>query len=208
MPDELDDDLQGLLDQLTDEEFAVIPDAPEPDDLELENEPEPESDEPDPILDLKPSDTVVKPAEDLHVEDSRRYEGSIVQAGEDVDTGGGFSPELEKYYQRMDDVTGEVLQACRSDRQETQDVINECQSAISIAKGKNVAPARMWVDALVKAVEVKAGINSTAVKMVEANVKLLAATKSGIQINQQINAGVSSSLEDILSDPIGDDDEF
>jgi len=66
----------------------------------------------------------------------------------------------------------------------------------------------MWVDALVKAVEVKAGINSTAVKMVEANVKLLAATQSGIQINQQINTGASSSLEEILSDPIGDDDEF
>jgi hypothetical protein len=108
----------------------------------------------------------------------------------------------------MDDVTNEVLQACRSDRQEVQNVINTCQKEIEDAKAAKHPPARMWVDGLVKAVEVKGGINSTAVKMVEANIKLLAATKAGVQINQQINAGGNVNLDEVLSEPLGDDDEY
>lgn len=119
--------------------------------------------------------------------------------------------DLNKYLVRLDGVTDEILDACRSDRQEAQEVINMFRREIEGAANKNQVP-RMYVDGLVKAVEVKANINMTAVKMMEANAKMLASTKAttNIQVNSQ-NVNVASNdqdLERILDEPMTPDDEY
>jgi hypothetical protein len=102
----------------------------------------------------------------------------------------------------MDGVTQEVLQACQSDRQEAQDVINMLRQQIDNAHNGSNAPQRMYVDGLVKMVEVKAGINATAVKMMEGVGKMLAATKAGVNI-QNNNVNVSGGeLDEILAQDV------
>ena len=79
----------------------------------------------------------------------------------------------------------------------------------AIQKGRE--PARMFVDGLVKAIEVKANVNMTAVKMMEANSKMLAAIKAsgGIQVNNQNLSVVNNhDLEQILDQPMTHEDEF
>lgn len=126
------------------------------------------------------------------------------------------SVDTEKYFQALDEVTQEVLDACRSDRQEAQDIIGLFRTEINNATTQNRQPARMYVDGLVKALEVKTNINSTAVKMIETNAKMLAALKVNAGPNVQINnANVTggltetdSSLEKILSEPMTHEDDF
>ena len=149
------------------------------------------------------TDDVILQADNL---DEREIE--ITPSVQTVETPTIPSIDVVKYHQRLDQVTEDVLSACRADRQETQDVIDLLRRQIDDAVNKNLPPARMWVDGLVKAVEVKAGINATAVKMVEANAKMLAATKAGVQIlNQNIQSG-TEDLEDVLSKPLTEFDEF
>lgn len=120
---------------------------------------------------------------------------------------------INKYLDRLDGVTDEVLNACRADRQEAQDVILLLRSQINDAIANQKQPSRMWVDGLVKAVEVKSLVNMTAVKIIEANAKILAATKAG-GTNVQVNnnsvtvAGTDKDLEKILDEPLTADDEF
>ena len=108
----------------------------------------------------------------------------------------------------MEAVTDEVLKACRSDRQETQDVIDLLRGQIDNATNANTQPQRMWVDGLVKAVEVKANINSTAVKIMEANARMIAATKAGINILNQNVQGGQTDLNDVLDQPMEPEDEY
>lgn len=119
---------------------------------------------------------------------------------------------INKYLDRLDGVTEEVLNACRADRQEAQDVILLLRSQINDAITNNKQPSRMWVDGLVKAVEVKSTVNMTAVKIIEANAKILAATKAGstIQVNNNnvTVAGGDKDLEKILDEPLTFEDEF
>lgn len=120
---------------------------------------------------------------------------------------------INKYLDRLDGVTDEVLNACRSDRQEAQEVILLLRSQINEAITNNKQPSRMWVDGLVKAVEVKSTVNMTAVKIIEANAKILAATKAS-GTNVQVNnnsvtvAGTDMDLEKILDEPLTSDDEY
>jgi hypothetical protein len=193
-----DDELRDLLAQLDDEENVVeqiedeINNVIEDESIDLE---ESEQDE---IIDdsiectLKPLDT-------------RRIEEITTAV---VETQSTPAIDVVKYHERLDQVTTEVLTACRADRQEAQDVIELLRMQIDDAISKTHAPQRMWVDGLVKAVEVKAGINATAVKIIEANAKMLAATRAGVNIlNQNIATG-SQDLEDILNQPLTDLDEF
>src|SRR6185436_14193794 len=117
--------------------------------------------------------------------------------------------DVIKYHERLDAVTDEILNACRADRQESQDVINLYRGAIDNANLAGRDPARMYVDGLVKAIEVKSNINMTAVKVLEANAKMLAATKAGgtlIQNNiNQTNGSSDVDLQRVL-DKLGDDD--
>jgi hypothetical protein len=68
----------------------------------------------------------------------------------------------------------------------------------------------MYIDGMVKAVEVKANINMTAVKMIEANAKMLAATKatSNVLVSNNVSVGGDLDLEKILSEPITQEDEY
>jgi len=116
--------------------------------------------------------------------------------------------DLSKYHENLEAVTDEVLKACRSDRQETQDVIDLLRGQIDNATNANTQPQRMWVDGLVKAVEVKANINSTAVKIMEANARMIAATKAGINILNQNVQGGQTDLNDVLDQPMEPEDEY
>ena len=119
-----------------------------------------------------------------------------------------------KYLKDLEDVTAEVLDACRSDRQEAQDTINIFRKQIIDAIEANRAPARMFIDGLVKAIEVKTNINGTAVKMIETNAKMLAALKvsagTNVQINNMTGGGseADNSLERILDEPMSHEDEY
>lgn len=122
--------------------------------------------------------------------------------------------DMRKYYAQIDSVTNEILQGVRSDRQEAQDAINLLKNEIDKATGAGQNPARMYVDNFIKALEVKTNINMTAVKAMEAKAKSFAATKVGLviqnnnQVNNNINPADNATLADILSKPLGPDDEF
>lgn len=206
MTDDNDDELQSLLDQLDDDEDVVDQIEDEVSRI-TEGEVEvvdsesmvAESDDSENV-DLEPAECALQPVDTRQIEE---ISTTIVAEVPTVPT-----VDVVKYHERLDQVTIEVLAACRADRQETQDVIDLMRLQIDDAVNKSQSPSRMWVDGLVKAVEVKAGINATAVKIIEANAKMLAATKAGVNIlNQNVNTG-SQDLEDVLSRPLTDIDEF
>jgi len=204
---DIDDELRDLLDQLDDgeeiaeqldDEISKITES-EAEIIDSEDTEEGAGDD-EPEGDIS-SECALRPVDTRQVSDV----STTVVASNSVE-----APiiDVTKYHERLDQVTTEVLAACRADRQEAQDVIELLRLQIDDAVNKSQAPQRMWVDGLVKAVEVKAGINATAVKIVEANAKMLAATRAGINIlNQNVNTG-SEDLEDILSRPITDIDEY
>ena len=197
------DELQDLLDQLDDEEDVVEQIT---DEIDRITEDEAESIESESIADESDEeiDSSIECA--LQPIDTRQIEE--ISTAIAAETPVAPAIDVVKYHERLDQVTIEVLTACRADRQETQDVIDLMRLQIDDAVNKSQSPSRMWVDGLVKAVEVKAGINATAVKIIEANAKMLAATKAGVNIlNQNVNTG-SQDLEDILSRPLTDFDEF
>jgi hypothetical protein len=209
--DDLDDDLQELLDQLDsadsdDDAIEQMIDEVEDEIEDLEDKVE-ELEEPE---DDEVSLSVVAPDDEevLRPTDFREVEIITNSTPEMLDEPTPPSVDVMKYHDKLDQVTTEVLSACRADRQEAQDVIDLLRLQIDDAVNKTQAPARMWVDGLVKAVEVKAGINATAVKIIEANAKMLAATKAGVNIlNQNIQSG-TEDLEDVLSRPLTENDEF
>lgn len=221
---DLDDDLQDLLNELdsTDDvdvvEQMIEETEEEVDELEdkVQESEEPESEELeegleelveglddfDEVLVDAEEEVLLKPTDVREVEDMTDSTTALIE--EPVHP----SVDVMKYHDKLDLVTTEVLSACRADRQETQDVIDLLRLQIDDAVNKTQTPSRMWVDGLVKAVEVKAGINATAVKIIEANAKMLAATKAGVNIlNQNISSG-TEDLEDVLSRPLTEDDEF
>jgi LEA14-like dessication related protein len=67
----------------------------------------------------------------------------------------------------------------------------------------------MYIDGLVKAVEVKANINQNAIKMMEANSKMIASMKpgSGTTINNNLQVN-NSELDEILNNPVPQDGEL
>lgn len=218
-----DDELQSLLDQLDDQDKLV-------ESMEEEAEPkgtdgdaaskgeEGEKGEPGepeeplfaaPEVTLRPNEEPPIQLDGLVATDARRHdsEKSTIKQSTPSETVELENPN-QKYLDLTEDVTNDVLAACRSDRQEAQDVINIYKKAIEDAQNHNSPPARMWVDGLVKAVEVKAGINGNAIKALEANAKMLAATKAGTQINQQINVGDAGNLDEVLQQELGSEDEY
>lgn len=108
--------------------------------------------------------------------------------------------DVRKQFEQFDAVAEEVIQGVRFDRQETQDGINLCRAEIqkAIAAGQN--PPRMWVDNLAKMLEIKATVNLTGIKALEAKAKLLAATKAGIQVqnNNLLQSNVSTQADNAL----------
>jgi len=110
--------------------------------------------------------------------------------------------DIAKYLDKMEVVSDEVLQACRSDRAEAQEVINMLRGQCDEAHSKNHPPARMYVDGLVKAVEVKANINTNAVKVMEGVAKMIAATRSSLNINNNTLNVSTTELDEILNGPV------
>jgi hypothetical protein len=211
MSKEIDDELKDLLDQL-DEQDEFLPSEEEiaeaQQELEPEPEPEPEAFEPevlepedDPVVSLAVTgdEKVARPIDEVsEIADQHRFDGnhqfSEVVVEEEV-------AEANKYLDKMDEVSEEVLQACQADRQEAQDVINMLRKQCEDAHSNQRIPARMYVDGLVKAVEVKANINGNAVKVMEGVAKMIAATKASTNI-QNNNMNVSNAeLDEILSKP-------
>jgi hypothetical protein len=207
--DQLDDDIIDQLDdqdveQIDDEISRITEDEAEVIESESTTDDE-ESEEPDEVSDSTPDKVPDSTECALQPLDTRQIE-EITEVSTEIQE----TPAIDvvKYHDRLDTVTTEVLTACRSDRQEAQDVIDLLRLQIDDAVNKSQSPQRMWVDGLVKAVEVKAGINATAVKIIEANAKMLAATKAGVNIlNQNVNTG-SQDLEELLSRPLTDLDEY
>lgn len=111
--------------------------------------------------------------------------------------------DISEFKERLDSLTEEVLNSCRNDRSEAQDVINLLRDKIDDCPGH---PPRMYIDGLVKAVEVKANISQNAIKMMETNIKFLSSTKPAIQMNQGIITGTDANLEELLNQPLLDDD--
>jgi len=116
-----------------------------------------------------------------------------------------YDVDVTKYFERYDSMAEEIFAACRDDRLEAQEVIIMCREQIGEAIDNDQSPSRMYVDSLVKAVEVKANVNDTAVKMIDAGAKLLSAAKNQINI-QQNNVSIGDDLDDILNRPM--DDEY
>ena len=112
--------------------------------------------------------------------------------------------DVVQYFERYDAMAEEIFAACRNDRREAQEVIALCKEQIGEAIDNDRSPARMYVDSLVKAVEVKANVNDTTVKMIDAGAKLLAAAKNQINI-QQNNVSIGDDLDDILNRPMNDE---
>lgn len=213
---ELDDEMKGLLGQLdetpdyvTDRMFADMPGV--------------EGDASPPMTIVQTPKTTEPPApvEAPKTQEVRNLVDS--QIVETEPTSIVLSPlepvvDLRRQFEQFDAIAEEVIQGTRHDRQETQDAINLCRSEIQKAVNGNHNPSRMWVDNLTKALEIKATVNLTAIKALEAKAKLLAATKAGVQVgiqnnNQQTNVSTQAdnSLVELLnSNPLdgGGEDEF
>ena len=205
--DNIDDDLKSLLDQLGDDEPSQpAPSQPEAKPVEpvadaeldaaLDQLDEPQKPEP-PAAEEK-SDALRPVKVDIkRLDETPALDEAPVESSSDV----------IKYLDKMEEVADEVLIACRNDRQEAQDVINMLKGQCDMAHEKSIPPARMYVDGLVKAVEVKANINGNAVKVMEGVAKMIAATKAGVNV-QNNNISVSGAeLDEILSgsEPMGGD---
>jgi len=210
MSEELDDDLKELLDQLDErDEFLPTDDelSPEPDEPDEPDEPQPK-----PKIIKKTKKPAKKPViDDLDADDPviKAFTGNEEKPLRPIDCSESAignilatvsEPiEISRYLEKMDEVSEEVLQACRSDRAEAQDVINMLRAQCDAAHSKNVFPARMYVDGLVKAVEVKANINTNAVKVMEGVAKMIAATKAGTNIQNNTLQVTGAELDELLS---------
>lgn len=181
---DIDDDLKDLLDQLDDD--GVVPAAP--DSSTRSNSDTATESQADENISREPSGDVLRPVEDVR---------SVIV--NDISDNEPVVVDIARYLDKMEGVADEVLQACRSDRQEAQEVINMLRGQCEQAHARNQPPARMYVDGLVKSVEVKANINTNAVKVMEGVAKMIAATRAGLNI-QNNNVSVSTAeLDEILS---------
>lgn len=201
---EIDDDLKELLDQLDDDEIEVESDPHHLKEQDIEVEQQISDDTEKSVIEIErssdqgnSSDPDNKISALRPIEDNRRFDGEHHFKAEIADE----EPvvDIARYLDKMEGVADEVLQACRSDRQEAQEVINMLRTQCDQAHSKSQPPARMYVDGLVKSVEVKANINTNAVKVMEGVAKMIAATRAGLNINNN-NVSVSTAeLDEILS---------
>lgn len=202
----MDDDLQNLLNQL-DIDGSDINATPIANQQAVEKAAEVEA-EAETKAEAPAEDTASVGISSLEVKTDTVT--GVSEAQEVVDT--DVVNHTKKYLSKLDDVTDEILTACRSDRQEAQEVIVLYKSQIEDALTSNRDPQRMYVDGLVQAVEVKSNINLTMVKIMEANAKMLASLKAGSSLNIKNNINVAASndkeLENILDEPITEIDDY
>jgi hypothetical protein len=118
--------------------------------------------------------------------------------------------DVRKYHKKLDDITEDVITACKKDRAEIQEVVNLMFDEIRDARDRGHVPARGYTDNLTKLLEVKANVNMMAVKIMEVNAKMLAATKAGaMTINNNVAVAQSDDyLRKILDEPMNDSDKY
>lgn len=209
--DEIDDEMKGLLDQLDRDDDIV---GKMEDMVKANHEPPQFQLDENHDVDIKRMPT----ADNLKPADVRNADEMLLEPPAGVEPAIEEPPivDMRKQFAQMELVTEEILQGTRADRQECQDTINLLRGEIDKAIGGGSQPQRMYVDNLVSALEVKATVNMTAVKIMEAKAKLLAATKAGTVIQNQItnansnvNTGVNDKmLSDLLSQPLSNEDEY
>lgn len=116
--------------------------------------------------------------------------------------------DVKKYHKKLDEITEDVINACKKDRSEIQEVVNLMFDEIREARDRGQNPNRGYTDNLTKLLEVKANVNMMTVKIMEVNAKMLAATKAGamtINNNLAVAPGDGDYLKRILEEPVGDD---
>ena len=199
----MEDDLQSLLDQLNPDKDTNLWNDGVLDDSDTKGLAEIVESQ-DATNNLTPVELV--PVNEIGVKSSVAYADASLEE---------VAVDPKKYLRQLDDVTIEVLDACRSDRQDAQDIIAMLKGQIEISIQQGKSPSKTFVDGLVKAVEVKTNVNTTVVKMMEANAKMLAAMKissgTNVQINNVTASGVTEtdqSLERILDEPLTSEDEY
>jgi len=119
--------------------------------------------------------------------------------------------DLVAYHRMMDSVTDDVLTACKKDRAEIQEVVDLMFGEIRNDQESGRNPSRGYTDNLTKLLEVKANVNMIAVKMMEANAKMLSATKAGaitVNNNNMNFATGDDYLKKILAEPLTATDEY
>ncbi len=179
---EMDDDLKSLFEQLDDEDEALVQPSQSP---VIFSEPEPA---------LKPVEIVKVPLDNVPPPQAEVPAPSL---------------DVSKKMMQLEEVTDSILSACSDDRRQAQEAIDLIKGEICKNLEKDQRPPAAYVEGLIKAIEVKAGINLTAVKIMEANAKMLAATKAGASINvNNANTLSNVSLTELLSQPISPMDEY
>ena len=180
----MDDELKSLFEQLDDEDEQLV--QPAQQSPVIFSEPEPA---------LKPVEIAKVPLDNLPPPNQPEVSSSSV--------------DVNKKMQQLEEVTDNILSACSDDRRQAQEAIDLIKGEICKNLENDQRPPAAFVEGLIKAIEVKAGINLTAVKIMEANAKMLAATKAGASISVNNNNSLSNaSLTDILSQPMTPMDEF
>ena len=112
--------------------------------------------------------------------------------------------DVREHVQRAGAILDEILSSWRSDRCNAQDAANLTRRIIdnTIAQGRD--PSAGMVEQYVKALEVKANTNQTAVKCVDTIAKLVAATKPSTQVqnNNLVLGGTNKDLINVLKRPV------
>ena len=119
--------------------------------------------------------------------------------------------DVLKYHKRLDEVTENVIDACAKDRAEIQEVVDLMFDEIRNDREAGRNPSRGYTDNLTKLLEVKANVNMLAVKIMEANAKMLSATKAGAATTINNNLAVAQGddyLKRILEEPMNEGDTY
>ena len=117
--------------------------------------------------------------------------------------------DVREQVQRANATSEEILASWRSDRCEAQGAANFVKSILDNIVSAGDRPSAGLLEQYIKALEVKASTNQTAVKCVDAIAKLLAATKQGgpsVQNNTLLAGNSGRELIDILTRPVSSND--
>jgi hypothetical protein len=123
----------------------------------------------------------------------------------------GPAIDVVKYHRKLEEVTEDVLVACKKDRAEIQEVVDLMFDEIRNDREAGRNPSRGYTDNLTKLLEVKANVNMLAVKIMEANSKMLAATKAGavtVNNNNNMNVAGDDFLKQLLAQPMLETDDY
>lgn len=114
--------------------------------------------------------------------------------------------DVGKHIERYESISEEILGSWRSDRTEAQGAIVVLRGLIDDTIAKGAQPSGTIMEVYVNAIKAKNDTNSNAIKVMENTIKLLAATKSSVTINNTQNNTIVGDLDSILADNIRDDD--